>query len=200
MRCRYCVSYQGSPVGLQRLVPQPLAISPKDITIMNTLHFSLRPLLVSLALVMAAGSTLAAGPGAMEGGKMNPEQMQKHHEQRASDLKAKLKLSPSQEGAWSTFSAATKPPADMGKMREQHAEMAKLTTPERIDRMQAMHVQRDTVMKQRGDATKAFYGQLTAEQKAVFDAQTGPGKRHRREGGHHGSASGHAQGAAPHNR
>jgi hypothetical protein len=149
---------------------------------------------------MATGSTLAAGPGGMEGGRMNPEQMQKHHEQRAAELKAKLKLSPSQEGAWSTFSAVMKPPADMGNMREQHADMAKLTTPERIDRMQAMHAQRDTMMKQRGDATKAFYGQLSAEQKAVFDAQTGPGKRPHREGGHHGSASGQAPDSAQHNR
>jgi periplasmic protein CpxP/Spy len=167
---------------------------------MNTSHVSLRPLLVAIALVMAAGSALAAGPGAMEGGRMNPEQMQKHHEQRASELKAKLKLSPSQEGAWSTFSAAMKPPANKDNLREQHAEMAKLTTPERIDRMQAMHAQRDAMMKQRGDATKAFYGQLTVEQKAIFDAQTGPGMHRRRGGAEHAGGPGHAPGSAQPNR
>jgi hypothetical protein len=172
----------------------------QDITIMNTSRFSLHPLLICAALTFATGSALAAGPGAMEGGKMNPEQMQKHHEQRASDLKAKLKLNPSQESAWSSFSAAMKPPTDRGNMREQHAEMAKLTTPERIDRMQAMHAQRDAMMKQRGEATKAFYGQLTAEQKAIFDAQTGPGMHHRRGGAEHAGGPGHAPGSAQPNR
>jgi hypothetical protein len=168
---------------------------------MNTSRFSLRPLLVGAAFTLATGCALAAGPGGMEGGKMNPEQMQKHHEQRASDLKAKLKLNPSQEGAWSAFSATMKPPADMGKMRdEQHADMAKLTTPERIDRMQAMHAQRDAMMKQRGDATKAFYAQLSAEQKAIFDAQTGPGMHHRRGGAEHAGGPGHGPGAAHPNR
>ena len=64
--------------------------------------------------------------------------------------------------------------------------MEKLTTPERIDQMQALHAQREAEMKKRGDATKTFYAGLTPEQKKTFDAETarfmagGPGMR-----GHH---------------
>mgnify|MGYP000387936472 CR=1 FL=1 len=64
------------------------------------------------------------------------------------------------------------------------AAMAKLSTPERIDQMQALHAQRDAEMKKRGDATKTFYAGLNAEQKKTFDAETarfmqqGPGMRH----------------------
>jgi hypothetical protein len=44
-----------------------------------------------------------------------------------------------------------------------------MTTPERLDRMQAMKAQRDAHMQQRAEATKAFYATLNAEQKLVFD-------------------------------
>jgi hypothetical protein len=50
--------------------------------------------------------------------------------------------------------------------------MEKLSTPERIDQMQALHAQREAEMKKRGDATKTFYAGLSAEQKKTFDAET----------------------------
>jgi hypothetical protein len=65
------------------------------------------------------------------------------------------------------------------------AEMDKLTTPERIDKMRALRQERMTTMSaemdKRGAATKAFYAVLSSEQKAVFDAIAMEG-RHR--GGH----------------
>jgi hypothetical protein len=47
-----------------------------------------------------------------------------------------------------------------------------MTTPERLDQMQAMKTQRDAHMQQRAEATKSFYATLNAEQKHVFDKET----------------------------
>jgi periplasmic protein CpxP/Spy len=121
---------------------------------------------------------------------------------RQAELKAKLKITPAQEGAWTTFTAAMQPPANMGKgmMGMRHdpkvkAEMDKLTTPERIDKMQAMRAERmktmSAEMDKRGAATKAFYAVLSSEQKAVFDAVATHGGRHGMGmGGEHGERGG----------
>ena len=112
---------------------------------------------------------------------------------RQAEFKAKLKITPVQEGAWTTFTAAMKPPAG-GMMGMRHdpkvkAEMDKLTTPERIDKMRALRAERMTTMNaemdKRGAATKAFYAVLSSEQKAVFDAVSMRGGRHGM-GGEHG--------------
>jgi periplasmic protein CpxP/Spy len=108
-------------------------------------------------------------------------------------LKAKLKITPEQEDAWTTFSTAMKPPAmgTAGGMGMRHdpkiqAEMDKLPTPERIDKMRAMRQQRMTAMNaemdKRADATKAFYAALSSEQKAVFDANPMRGRHHGERG------------------
>ena len=53
-------------------------------------------------------------------------------------------------------------------------EMAKLTTPERIDKAKALRNQHMAEMNaasdKRGEATKTFYAVLTPEQQKVFDA------------------------------
>jgi hypothetical protein len=115
---------------------------------------------------------------------------------RQAELKTKLKITPAQEGAWATFAAAMQPPANMagGMMGTHHdpkvkADMDKLTTPERIDKMRALRAERMTTMNaemdKRGAATKAFYAVLSSEQKAVFDAVSMRGGRHGM-GGEHG--------------
>jgi hypothetical protein len=63
-------------------------------------------------------------------------------------------------------------------------EMQALTTPQRIEKMQALKAERDTQMTKRLDATKAFYGTLTPEQQKVFDAQSMRGM-HGGHGGQH---------------
>ena len=113
---------------------------------------------------------------------------------RQAELKAKLKITSAQEGAWTTFTASMQPPTNMagGMMGMRHdpevkAEMEKLTTPERIDKMRALRAERMTTMNaemdKRGAATKAFYAVLSTEQKAVFDAVAMQGGKH---GGGHG--------------
>ncbi len=119
---------------------------------------------------------------------------------RQAELKAKLKITPAQEGAWTTFTAAMQPTAG-GMMGMRHdpkvkADMDKLTTPERIDKMQAMRAERmktmGAEMDKRGAATKAFYAVLSTEQKAVFDAVAMHGGRHGGQGmgGGHGGKGG----------
>ena len=117
-----------------------------------------------------------------------------HFAKRQGMLKAKLKITTAQEGAWTTFTTAMKPPAEgagfgMGMRHDpkMQAEMEKLTTPERIDKMRAMRQARMTTMiaemDKRAEATKAFYAMLSSEQKAVFDAIAMHGGRH--GGGEH---------------
>jgi periplasmic protein CpxP/Spy len=127
---------------------------------------------------------------------------------RQAELKAKLKITPAQEGAWTTFTAAMQPPANMAGgmgMGMRHdpkmkADMDKLTTPERIDKMRALRQERMTAMNaemdKRGAATKAFYAVLSPEQKAVFDAITPfAGRRHGGHGmgGDHGGRGEHGR-------
>ena len=130
-------------------------------------------------------------------GYRDPAKMQAMMAKRAADMKAKLKITPAQESAWTTFTAAMKPPAGgMGwhQSPEQRAEMDKLSTPERIDKMRALRIQRmtelNTLADQRGDATKVFYAQLSAEQKAVFDAEHPKRGMHHGEGHHGGMKKG----------
>ena len=131
-------------------------------------------------------------------GHHDPAKMQamvaKHH----ADLKAKLKLTSAQEGAWTSFTAAMQPVGGMGKgmgwhqSPEQRAELDKLTTPERIDKMRALRTQRMTemtaAMDKRAEATKTFYAVLSPDQKKVFDTEHKMHSMHggRHGGGHHG--------------
>lgn len=164
-------------------------------------------LMATIGFAASAQNATPSAPPADKGGMMGMqhgdgskmhEQMQArrqaHMQERAAKrlatLKTKLKITAAQEGAWTTFSTAMKPPAN-GMMGMQHdpklkAEMDKLTTPERIDKMRALRQQRMTTMNaemdKRADATKAFYGTLTSEQKAVFDAVAMQGG-HRGHGG-----------------
>jgi periplasmic protein CpxP/Spy len=147
--------------------------------------------LIVAGLLAAAGfAAYSQGSGGMmdhDGGhmgRMDPAKMEQMVAKHMADLKAKLKITPAQEGAWTTFSTSMKPSGAMTANRPDRAEMDKLTTPERIDKMQALHTQRmadmSAAMTKRNDAIKTFYGTLTAEQKKVFDAE------HAKMGGRHG--------------
>ena len=108
-------------------------------------------------------------------------------------LKAELKLAPEQEAAWSAFVERTAhEPRMAGKNGAQREDWSKLTTPERLDKMQARHAERGEQMAQRIDATKGFYAALTPEQQKTFDSQSMRGfqrtgmKGDKRGMGHHG--------------
>jgi protein CpxP len=172
-------------------------------------HLLIASLLATFGLTVAA-QTPATPPSPPQGGPMmgrmaqgDPAKMQaqrtERHAARMAALKAKLKLTPDQEGAWTTFGASMQPRQAMtGNPVQFRAEMEKLTTPERIDKMQAFKAQRHAEMTQRGDATKTFYATLTQEQKKVFDAEAlrmGPTSK---SGGRQGGMGyGHGMGYGP---
>lgn len=158
----------------------------------------MKPLLIA-ALLATAGLSANAQPGpAMHGGgpmgqhqRMDPAKMQERMAARHADLKAKLNLSQAQEGAWNAYLAAMQPPAGRGmrmspeNRQKMHEEMQTLSTPERIDRMNALKAQRDAEMAKRQAATKSFYAALSPDQQKVFDANAmgrGHGERHARRG------------------
>lgn len=150
-----------------------------------------KPLALTLAIAVAGFSAYAAGPGegpaCMGGGmsmqdgtghhgmsRMDPAKMQARMDKRNANLKNQLKITATQETAWATYVAAMKPPAGMMAKSTEWAEIAKLPTPERIDKMKALRSQRmnemSTTMDKHGEATKALYAALTPEQQKVFDA------------------------------
>ena len=165
----------------------------------------LKPLALTLATAVAEFSAYAAGPGegpaTMNGGmtmqdgmghhgmsRMDPAKMQARMDKHHADLKAKLKITAAQETAWTTYVATMKPPASVMTRSSEWAEITKLPTPERIDKMKALRNQRMTemnaTMDKHGEASKVLYVTLTPEQQKVFDAHAM--QRHTREG-HMGS-------------
>ncbi|MFM6985395.1 MAG: Spy/CpxP family protein refolding chaperone [Hydrogenophaga sp.] len=122
------------------------------------------------------------------------ERLQAHHRRHLEDLKAALRLSPEQAAAWSAFVVRTEPqPPQAGALMHRRD----MTTPQRLEAMQALHAEHSARMARHIDATRSFYAQLTPEQQKSFDAHTGglrPAGMHgeRRHAGkaHHGSAHG----------
>ncbi len=116
------------------------------------------------------GPGMGRGPGHGPMAGVDPSVMIDSH---LGDLKAQLKITPAQETAWQTFTAAAKQQAtDMQAMRAQMQQDSG-TAPERM-------TQRATVMQQRAAAiatmTTAFnalYAVLTPEQKAIADQNFG---------------------------
>jgi periplasmic protein CpxP/Spy len=165
-------------------------------------------LLASMGLVAFAQAPAAPQPapggtppaharmGGHDPAKMQ-QRMAERHAKHQTELKAKLKITASQEGAWTAFTASMTPPA--GMQRPDRAEFEKLTTPQRIDKMRELRTQRNAAMDKRADATKTFYAALTPEQQKVFDTNTMRGGHdragHGGKGRHHGGMGGMQHGA-----
>jgi hypothetical protein len=139
---------------------------------------------LSLALSLGAQAQPMGAMGGPSDDMAGHPHMAQRWEARQQELKNKLKLSGSQESAWSSFVAAMKPPAKPAMAGLDRDALAKLTTPERIDKMMAFRdthqAEMQNHMKQRGDAAKQFYAQLSAEQQKIFDAETLPREPHHR--------------------
>ena len=137
-----------------------------------------------------------AAPQATKRQRMDPaqrmERMQEHRAKRLAALKDKLKLNASQEGAWTSYTSALQPSGP--RPHADRAEYAKLTTPERLERMQARQAERSAAFAKRADATRTFYSSLSADQQKTFDAETAHFGPHGH--GHRGGPDGH-RGAAP---
>jgi periplasmic protein CpxP/Spy len=164
-------------------------------------HLILAGLLAAAGVSAMAQSAPAMAPASVghpEGysgprtGHHDPAKMQAKAAKRQAAMKAKLNITPAQEGAWTSFTAAMQPPAGMHTRPtpEQRAEFDKLGTPERIDKMRAMRTQRmaavNAQLDRRGEAVKTFYAALSPEQQKVFDAEQQKRGRHSGHGGHEG--------------
>lgn len=146
---------------------------------------------------MAQRGTEAGKAGAMDPARLAEMQkkMAERHAARMAQLKTELKITAAQEPAWNAYVART---AHEPRKPVAAEDWSKLTTPQRLDKMQALKAERDAEMSKRIDATKSLYAALTPEQQKAFDAQ-GPGRfqragmkgEHRMggkggHGGHHG--------------
>lgn len=145
----------------------------------------------------AASEAPRMGPGGMHkdmherrghfGRQGDAAAMQKRFDAHMAELKKALQLTPAQEGAWTEFTNAMRPPATPPQRPDREA-LEKLSTPQRLDQMQAMRKQHLEQMDKREAATRAFYTRLTPEQQKRFDAQT---HRMMKDGkGHHGERGG----------
>ena len=154
-------------------------------TRLNTTRFALSVLLAGSALAAVVPAQAQPMMGEMgvhhNEGRMH-ERMTKHWEQRQAELKAKLQLTTAQEPAWNAFVQGMKMPAKPLAQPVDRDALAKMSTPERLDKMNTAHeanlAAMQTHIKQRTEATRTFYGQLSAEQQKVFDAQTLPEQGH----------------------
>ncbi len=123
------------------------------------------------------GQHHAAGGHKWHGSKKTPEQIQERIAKRQAELHDKLKLDANQEPAWKAYIASTTPAAPTGK-RPDHAEWAKLSVPERMEKRLARMNEREARMASRLAATKTFYAALTPEQQKIFNENSHGGRHH----------------------
>jgi len=173
------------------------------------------------AAALASVSTFALAQAAPAGGPPTAEQraawkakaegrMHEHMEMRAKHLHDLLQLRPDQDAALQSLLAALAPshmdhmgdhhmgpdhrgPGAGGPGAAGHDDFAKLTTPERLDKMAAMMAEhtakRQAEFQKRAAAIKAFYAVLSPEQQRAFDAMP-----HEMFGGMHGRHGGGGEG------
>lgn len=138
---------------------------------MNTVRKSILIGMTVLGLAGASAAAMADDTAGRHGYQANSEQRQARMADMFARHQAKLhellKLTAAQEPAWTAYQAAIKPslPAE----RPDYAAMAKLPAPDRLAKMIDMSKQRTLTMEGHLGALNTFYGQLTAQQKAIFD-------------------------------
>lgn len=129
----------------------------------------------AMAQKPAPDATTDGKPRMEQHQRMDPAKMEEMHAKRMAELKTRLKITPAQEDAWTTFTTAMKPPARDAKQRPDRAELDKLSTPERVDKIRALRTQHmadmQAAMDKRDEAIKTFYAVLSPEQKKLFDAE-----------------------------
>jgi hypothetical protein len=163
----------------------------------------LTSLACAAALALTAGAAAAQpGPGpdrapgpraeAHHGMRPDPAQMA---QKRAEHLRAVLQLRPDQDGALQAFVAALQPSPGARDHMRRPDRAAPLSTPERLDRMQARLAEHEARFRARAEATKRFYAQLTPTQQRAFDAlHAGRGMGRHMKGAHGMGGFGHGHG------
>lgn len=124
-----------------------------------------------------------------------------HRSERQQKLKTTLKLTAAQEAAWAKYVQAQQRPHHSTPPDRQT--WAQLTTPQRLDLIQARRGEHDAHMAHRIEATRGLYTVLDAEQQKTFDSLApnlawgsgmaggmGRGGKQHRGHGHHGMHQG----------
>lgn len=133
-------------------------------------------LIAGAALSLAAVTATFAQAPAPGAPPAHHAGMTMHHEQHdpakmADKLRKTLQLTPAQEPALQAFIAAMQPTGEMREhMKDAHGDWKNLTTPQRLDQMQAMMAEHQQMFAQHADAIKRFYAALTPAQQKAFDA------------------------------
>lgn len=140
----------------------------KKTVLISTLMLALGASFTSVSSFARPNDCMGGGP-MMSGGNQGAmsERMADRMKQRQQRLHDDLKLNSEQEKAWSKFQESH-PFADPAQ-RPDPAEMAKLSAPERAEKMLENMKKHQDAMSQHLTALKAFYGQLSSEQKKTFD-------------------------------
>lgn len=149
--------------------------------------------MLALGLAALGGAAIAqeAPPAPPASGASGPGRARRFH---GGKLKEQLKLTEAQEAAWKQFTDAMHPPAPPAP--QERVDWSKLTTPQRLDRMQELADKHHAAMRQRHDAIRTFYAQLTPEQQKIFDdfharrPPFGRGKHPGKRGPRHGTPGG----------
>ena len=136
---------------------------------------------------------LGATSFAVQAAQAHPDRQAMHTKwgeravQRQAKLHDLLKLTPAQESAWGSYVAASKPAArpDHG----QRSDWKSMPSPQRMEKRIDMAKQHIAMMESHLAALNSFYGVLTTEQKAVFDANSMGHRGHgRHRSGQHAPA------------
>lgn len=158
-------------------------------------------ILIALAVLGMGSTTLAQAHQSHAGkvqGQQAGEQRARHLDpaarqqrwakraERAAERRQKLHdalmLTPAQEGAWASYTAATAPRAmdrqANARQRPDRAAWAATPAPQRMEMRLSMAKQRLAKMEARVAATGNLYALLTPEQRKVFDASSSGHRRH----------------------
>ena len=104
------------------------------------------------------------------------ERMGAMHKSHLAAIKKQLSLTAEQDAAWTHWVESMTPADRLGRPDFKKADWAGLTTPQRLDKMQAMHEEHSQRMAQtlarHSEATKTFYAALTEAQQKIFDQVT----------------------------
>ena len=150
--------------------------------------------LSGMAMAQSAPEPQAGGHRAERMEQMHAK-MGERHAMHLAELKTKLKLEASQDAAWVAYEQSMQMGSHAGAHPDRAA-LEKMTTPERLDQMEAHKAQRDAQMKKHADATKTFYAALNSNQKKVFDTETARAMSRmggKMKGGMSGGHEGHGQ-------
>ena len=146
--------------------------------------------LLPLGLALVAGSwglnaqaEAVSAPGAQQAVQaqachhmMDGERMGAMHKAHLAAIKKQLSLTPEQDTAWAQWVESILPVDGMRQPGMKKADWAGLTTPQRLDKMQAIHEEFSQRMAQalarHSEATKTFYAALTEAQQKTFDQAT----------------------------